>query len=159
MASEQHASSSGHVASSSGHVAEDKPYHRKTVPLSCPRCSSTEVRRSRRTSLLEHVAALVLLYPYRCRRCMHRFFTALERIRHFRYASCPRCGNYFLERISKHRVPARYLKSIQPLLHRHAYRCDSCRWRFFDSRRLAPKDLNRPAQPPPASEPTATRSA
>ena len=62
------------ILPSSGPLVSDQTQHRKTVPIPCPRCSSTEVRRSRRVSVREYAAGVFFFYPYRCRRGMHRFF-------------------------------------------------------------------------------------
>jgi len=42
------------------------------MTIACPRCSSTDVRRSRRR-VVEHVLSLLGFYPYRCWGCMRRF--------------------------------------------------------------------------------------
>jgi C4-type Zn-finger protein len=42
--------------------------------MRCPRCSSKDVRRSRRRNLLERIAS-VLIKPYRCDNCDYRFFS------------------------------------------------------------------------------------
>ena len=39
----------------------------------CPKCHSLSVRRSKRRSLIEYLAALLLHRPYRCRGCGHRY--------------------------------------------------------------------------------------
>ncbi|HZQ92960.1 MAG TPA: hypothetical protein VFA60_14295 [Terriglobales bacterium] len=39
----------------------------------CPKCLSTDVHRSRRTGLRDHLMALFLMRPYRCFHCEHRF--------------------------------------------------------------------------------------
>jgi len=40
----------------------------------CPQCESRKVHRSRRHGLLERIASAVLISPYRCDNCDHRFF-------------------------------------------------------------------------------------
>ena len=47
----------------------------------CPKCKVDHAHRSHRKGL-EHIAALLGYYPYRCRECGHRFL-------HFRYADSP----------------------------------------------------------------------
>lgn len=39
----------------------------------CPRCRSAEVERVSRDSLLERLASLVYVYPFRCHSCLRRF--------------------------------------------------------------------------------------
>ena len=41
----------------------------------CPACHSRAVARSRRRAILEQFVSLFGCLPYRCRDCMHRFFT------------------------------------------------------------------------------------
>jgi hypothetical protein len=40
----------------------------------CPKCTSLHVRRSHRSGLLDQIARLFLLAPYRCRACRHKFY-------------------------------------------------------------------------------------
>jgi hypothetical protein len=39
----------------------------------CPRCRSEETERVPREGLLERLASLVYVYPFRCRACLHRY--------------------------------------------------------------------------------------
>lgn len=41
--------------------------------LVCPKCEGTFARRSHRKGLIEFLCGLVLIYPYRCQLCAHRF--------------------------------------------------------------------------------------
>lgn len=41
--------------------------------LTCPKCERTFARRSHRKGLIEFLCGLVLIYPYRCQLCAHRF--------------------------------------------------------------------------------------
>lgn len=41
--------------------------------LTCPECTSTEVYRSRRRSLVDYFLAVFGLYPYRCSVCLKRW--------------------------------------------------------------------------------------
>jgi predicted Zn-ribbon and HTH transcriptional regulator len=47
----------------------------KNVPRSnvCPKCRSDAIKRAHRQGLKERLSSLVLVYPYRCRKCGHRF--------------------------------------------------------------------------------------
>lgn len=40
----------------------------------CPRCRAAEVERVSRDGLLERLASLVYVYPFRCRACLCRFY-------------------------------------------------------------------------------------
>ena len=39
----------------------------------CPKCNTDSAHRSHRVNLREHLASLKGVYPYRCRKCDHRF--------------------------------------------------------------------------------------
>jgi hypothetical protein len=41
--------------------------------LTCPNCGRTFARRSHRKSLWEFLCSFLLIYPYRCQLCAHRF--------------------------------------------------------------------------------------
>jgi predicted RNA-binding Zn-ribbon protein involved in translation (DUF1610 family) len=41
--------------------------------LTCPNCGRTFVRRSHRKGLWEYLCSFLLIYPYRCQLCAHRF--------------------------------------------------------------------------------------
>ncbi len=63
----------------------------------CPRCGWNHVRRSRRKGLLDLLAALCLLAPYRCHDCRRRFydffwFRASERHGEHRLARAAEAG-------------------------------------------------------------------
>lgn len=98
------------------------------------------MRRSHRASLLENLASLLFFYPYRCRKCGHRFLSARARLKRLRYAHCPRCANKELQRIPLQTVRRRF-KTVFRLVHSRAYRCDACRLRFFDLRPPVPSQL------------------
>ena len=45
-----------------------------SLKRSCPNCQSKEIRRSRRRGMLEQaVFPLLLLRPFRCKKCSYRF--------------------------------------------------------------------------------------
>jgi proteasome lid subunit RPN8/RPN11 len=76
-------------------VSKPAPSHRRTPPpphpqprqreAICPKCGSTQLRRSRRTGPIEQVCALFGFFPYRCHECLSRPFlktsNLLERAR------------------------------------------------------------------------------
>jgi hypothetical protein len=39
----------------------------------CPKCQSDAVKRTHRQGLKERLSSLFFVYPYRCRKCSHRF--------------------------------------------------------------------------------------
>ncbi len=43
-----------------------------SVALTCPRCGSRDLRRSRRRSV-ERLVSWLRYFPFRCMRCAHRF--------------------------------------------------------------------------------------
>ena len=43
----------------------------KVMQLACPKCGTRDIRVSHRQTILEHVEALLGIYPLRCRRCQH----------------------------------------------------------------------------------------
>jgi DNA-directed RNA polymerase subunit RPC12/RpoP len=49
------------------------PRDARSMALACPRCSSTDVARSRRRGI-EHVVGWLGARPYRCYACGRRFF-------------------------------------------------------------------------------------
>ena len=46
---------------------------RQSLPIRCPRCGKSFVRRSQRQGLQERLLSLVYLYPFRCQVCAKRF--------------------------------------------------------------------------------------
>lgn len=52
--------------------------HHRPSRHSCPSCGANEVRRSRRSGLIEQVVLrVVLMRPYRCLTCDKRFYNRL----------------------------------------------------------------------------------
>jgi hypothetical protein len=41
--------------------------------LTCPKCKTDSAHRSHRRGLLENIAGIFAIYPYRCRKCDNRF--------------------------------------------------------------------------------------
>jgi hypothetical protein len=74
---------------------------------------------------------MVGMKPWRCRSCDRRFHAKRVAIPFSRYAHCPRCGNFDLERIARDRVEEGTLLFLKRRLGFPAYRCDPCRQRFF----------------------------
>lgn len=109
--------------------------------MRCPKCGHSLVRRSHRASLWDNLASLLFFSPYRCRKCGHRFFSARDRLRKLKYATCPHCANQDLQLIPPSKVHTRWFKAATRLIRRRAYRCDICRLRFFDMRAPMPRVL------------------
>ena len=82
----------------------------------CPQCRSGLCLRSRRGGFSDFVGTLVGLRPWRCQTCDNRFYARRVAIPFSRYAHCPRCGNFDLDRISKDRVEDGTLLIVKRLL-------------------------------------------
>jgi hypothetical protein len=111
----------------------------------CPDCGKSAVRRSRRRTLKDYVAALVGLRPYRCHECNHRYHDRSRARRPPREpyswrAVCPRCGFTGVNRIPRRKVPPTWGNLPWRMLPAYAYRCPECRKRFFDYRPPERKD-------------------
>lgn len=100
----------------------------------CPQCRSTECYRSHRAGFRDFVSTLLGYRPWRCRTCEFRFYGRRAPRRFQRFAHCPKCGNFDLQRISRDRVEKGMLVFAKRLLRLPAYRCDPCRERFFSVR-------------------------
>lgn len=101
------------------------------VGMICPQCRSDDCYRSHRKGFLDYFCSVFGLRPWRCHVCDKRFYGRLVALNFARYAHCPRCGNFDLERISIHRVDAGTLVFLKRWLDFPAYRCDPCRLKFF----------------------------
>ena len=53
--------------------------------LPCPRCSRVFVQRTRCRGLFERVGSLLMIYPFRCMRCGHRFRAKQRGVRYVRH--------------------------------------------------------------------------
>lgn len=99
----------------------------------CPQCRSADCFRSHRSGPLDFLGTLIGLRPWRCDTCDYRFFAGRVAVAFARYAHCPRCGNFALDRISRDRVDNGTLVTLKRWLGFPAYRCAPCRERFFSS--------------------------
>jgi len=64
------------VASNTNCSAEDvNGSSSRTDVLSCPRCESELLHRSRRYNTYEHILGMVGVRPYRCEACNERFYS------------------------------------------------------------------------------------
>jgi uncharacterized protein with PIN domain len=100
----------------------------------CPQCRSADCFRSHRSGLIDFVCTGLGLRPWRCHTCDFRFHARSVALAFSRYAHCPRCGNFDLERIARGRVEDGLLVYVQRFLGLPAYRCDPCREKFFSLR-------------------------
>jgi|SRR5450432_70353 hypothetical protein len=96
----------------------------------CPICKKTEVRRSHRQTVADHLLAFLGVYPWRCQSCQSRFHSRLMPLGHFFRAHCPYCGNLELRRISPDFVGAPFAV-VWRALNIPAFRCDPCRHKYF----------------------------
>jgi DNA-directed RNA polymerase subunit RPC12/RpoP len=97
----------------------------------CPQCRSADCFRSHRNGFIDFLFTLINLKPWRCHTCDRRFYARRVALSFARFAHCPKCGNFDLERISRDRVEDGTLVVLKRLFGFHAYRCAPCRQRFF----------------------------
>jgi hypothetical protein len=110
----------------------------------CPQCRSANCFRSHRSGATDFLHKLVGRKPWRCHSCELRFHARRVAIPFSRYAHCPRCGNFDLDRIARDRVEEGTLIFLKRWLKVPAYRCDPCRQRFFSIlpyRRIVPSTV------------------
>jgi hypothetical protein len=103
----------------------------------CPQCRSVDCARARRGGISDLLASCFRLRPWVCDTCDYRFYARRVAFAFARYAHCPRCGNFDLERIPRERVQNGNLLYPKRLGFR-GYRCDPCRFRFFSRRPFRP---------------------
>src|ERR1700759_3275697 len=82
----------------------------------CPQCRSGACYRSRREGVVDFLFTLLGMRPWRCQTCDRRFHARRVAIPFSRYAHCPRCGNFDLERISRTRVEEGTFLALKRLL-------------------------------------------
>lgn len=113
----------------------------------CPQCRSADCFRSRRGGVVDFFFSIFGLKPWRCHTCNRRFRAHRVAIPFVKYAHCPRCGNFDLERISRERVEEGTFVFLKRHMNFSAYRCDPCRQRFFSVlpyRRILPSMVPEP---------------
>jgi hypothetical protein len=96
----------------------------------CPICQKTDVRRSRRQTIADHMMSIFGVYPWRCVSCQARFHSRAMPLGHLIRAHCPFCGNLELRRISPDLVTAPF-SGVWRLFKIPAFRCDPCRHKYF----------------------------
>ena len=124
---------------------KSEPHDKHRRQRACPECGETQVRRSRRRSLRDHLLSLIGMRPYRCHDCGHRFHIrgrtrSQPRRKYSRWALCPRCGFSGVSRIARSKVPHTWANLPWRVLPVFSYRCPECRKRFFDYRPAQPKE-------------------
>jgi putative component of membrane protein insertase Oxa1/YidC/SpoIIIJ protein YidD len=113
----------------------------------CPQCRSAHCFRSHRRGLIDLAATSIGLRPWRCRTCDFRFYGWRVAVAFTRYAHCPTCGNFDLQRIGHDRVDKGTLLFVKRLIGFPAYRCDPCREKFYSVRpirRIVPSVMPEP---------------
>lgn len=103
-------------------------------PMICPQCRSADCYRSHRVGWMDFLLTAGGCRPWRCQTCERRFYAWRVAVAHARFVHCPRCGNFDLDRSLRDRVDSGPLLWARRLLRVPAYRCDSCRKRFFSVR-------------------------
>jgi len=110
----------------------------------CPQCRSADCFRSHRSGVFDYLLTIAKLRPWRCHTCDYRFYGGRVAMAFARFAHCPKCGNFDLERISRERVEVGTLLFVKRHAGFHAFRCNPCRERFFSIlpyRRILPSAL------------------
>jgi hypothetical protein len=105
------------------------------MPLTCPNCNSRSLRYARVRGFAERFWTCFGIRPLRCRDCHTRFIERTWRLRHIRFARCPRCWRMDLSRWT----PADYRISATTwlllALGGQPYRCEYCRVNFVSFRK------------------------
>jgi DNA-directed RNA polymerase subunit RPC12/RpoP len=99
----------------------------------CPQCHGESCIRSRRRGSRDFLLSAVGLRPWRCFDCENRFFAWAVSIPHAYHVHCRHCGNLGVKRISSEYVVGPFAGLCRKL-HLPAYRCASCRYKFFSIR-------------------------
>lgn len=100
----------------------------------CPKCRTEECRRSHREGWRDLLIGLTGLRPWRCRACEARFYAWAVPMPYQRFTHCRLCGNLGVKRISREYVTG-YFAWAWRAMRLPAYRCASCRYKFFSIRR------------------------
>jgi len=104
----------------------------------CPQCRSGDCARSRRNGFRDYLLAWAGIKPWRCLTCEKRFYAGKVAVPFARFVHCPRCGNFNLQVIARIHVERGTLVYLKRFLGFPAYRCDTCRERFFSILRYRP---------------------
>jgi len=100
------------------------------VPLACPNCRESKIRRSKRRTAQDYLFGFAGVLPWRCGRCEARFYARAAPVRNHFYAHCRICGNLELQRIAAEHVPG-MMAMFWRALRIPALRCEPCRHKFF----------------------------
>ena len=109
------------------------------MPITCPRCHSAKLRRSKRRSLVDYLVSAAGVLPWRCEKCEARFHARPVPFRFSLYAHCGLCGNPELQKIAPEHVPGASA-FLGRLLGLPSLRCDPCRHKFFSIRPPLPEE-------------------
>ncbi len=118
-------------------VAESSKESRQSHKVNCPRCGKVTALRSHRSGIVDYSLSLFSFYPYRCKECETRFFRFRKkdlRIAPEIWTRCPKCSGTRINRVSKNLVPRTSANFFGRMLSFPAYRCPTCRTKYFDFR-------------------------
>ena len=113
--------------------------------LSCPKCGSASVRRSRRANAAEMAHMMLGIYPFRCTSCSERFWANVFLFSSWRWAKCPRCLNLNLTDWPKRHYRRNAWADLLTTLGAQKHRCSRCRHNFVSFRSRLPAHQGTPA--------------
>lgn len=99
--------------------------------LTCPKCGSASVRRSRRVNAHEVTRMMMGVYPFRCNACSDRFWASVWLFSIWKWAKCPRCLNLSLTDWPKRHYHLSLLTQLLTTVGAHKHRCSRCRHNFI----------------------------
>jgi len=114
--------------------------------LTCPRCESASVRRSRRVNVQEMTRMMMGVYPFRCNACGERFWASVWLFSIWRVAKCPRCLNLSLTDWPSRRYHMGLWTQVMTMLGAHKHRCSRCRHNFVSFLQRMPEYQGQPAE-------------
>ena len=107
--------------------------------LTCPKCGSSSVRRSRRVNANEMSRMMLGVYPFRCNACGERFWASVWLFSIWKWAKCPRCLNLSLSDWPKRRYHLSLWTQLLTTLGARRHRCSRCRHNFISFRQRLPE--------------------
>jgi hypothetical protein len=107
--------------------------------LSCPKCGSSSVRRSRRANTAEMTRMMMGVYPFRCNSCNDRFWASIWLFSVWKWAKCPRCLNLNLTDWPKRHHRISLWVQIMTMLGAQKHRCSRCRNNFVSFHPRSPE--------------------
>src|ERR1700732_3740954 len=104
------------------------------MQLACPKCGTRDVRVSHRQTFAERFAAMVGIYPLRCRRCRTRWNTSMWENGDWKYARCPRCYRQDLSTWNEEYYHPPFWTVVMIRIGATRFRCGACRCNFASFR-------------------------